>query len=103
AKENEIFNFTKKLLNWRKGNDIFAKGTFKHFRPYRGIYVYERKYNGRSVVVIFNGTDQEQTFQTQRYAEVLPKSVAKDPINGSKVEIGKEMTIAKRGVKILEF
>ncbi|MDR2824953.1 MAG: glycoside hydrolase family 13 protein [Prevotellaceae bacterium] len=103
AKENEVFNFAKNLLNWRKDNEILSKGGFKHFRPYKGVYVYERKYGNRSAVVLFNGTDADQTVETQRYAEILPKTTAKDVIDGSTVNIGKEITVKKRGVVIWEF
>ena len=29
--ENEAFEFTRKLLNWRKGNPVIGKGTLKHY------------------------------------------------------------------------
>ncbi len=31
------------------------------FRTHKGIYVYERKYGDKSVVVFLNGNDREQT------------------------------------------
>ena len=40
-----------KLLQWRKGNEVIAKGQLKHFAPNKGVYVYERKYGDKSVVV----------------------------------------------------
>ncbi|MDR1653946.1 MAG: glycoside hydrolase family 13 protein [Prevotellaceae bacterium] len=103
AKENDFFTFAKNLLNWRKGNEILSKGSFKHFRPYNGVYVYERKYNGRSAVVIFNGTDSEQTVAVQRYKELLPTGVAKEIISGENFSVEKDFKIEKRGIKILEF
>jgi glycosidase len=101
--ENEIFNFARTLLNWRKGNEILAKGTFKHFVPSQSVYAYERKLGERSVVVFLNGSDTQQTIATERYREILPKTTAKDVLNGGTVDTEKEITIAKRGVLILEF
>jgi glycosidase len=103
AKENEVFEYTKKLLNWRKGNEIISKGAFKHFAPVNGIYVYERKYNGKSVVVILSGSDSGKTISLERYKEILPESRAKDIISGNTVSLGDTLTISPRNVLILEF
>ena len=34
-----IFSFLQKLLQWRKGNEVIAKGQLKHFAPNKGVYV----------------------------------------------------------------
>lgn len=60
-----------KLLQWRKGNEVIAKGKLKHFAPNKGIYVYERKYGNQSVVVFLNGNDREQTIDLHPYQEIL--------------------------------
>jgi glycosidase len=104
AKENEVFEYTKKLLNWRKGNEVISKGSLKHFAPANGIYVYERKYNGKSVVVILCGSDSEKTMNLAPYKEILPESRAKDIISGSIINLDSEtLTIKPRSVFILEF
>ncbi len=103
ANQNEAFDYTRKLLNWRKGNEVIAKGALKQFVPYNGIYVYERKYNNKSVVVILSGSDSEKTISMERYKEVLPKSQAKDIISGNTVSLSETLTISPRSVLILEF
>ena len=37
--QNEAFTYMQKLLQWRKGNEVIAKGRLKHFAPNKGIYV----------------------------------------------------------------
>ena len=37
--QNEAYNFISKIANWRKGNDVIAKGSMKHFMPENGLYV----------------------------------------------------------------
>lgn len=101
--QNEAFDYTRKLLNWRKGNEVIAKGTLKQFVPYNGVYAYERKYNNRSVVVILSGSDSEKTISLERYKEILPKSQAKDIISGNTISLGETLTISPRKVLILEF
>lgn len=104
AQQNEAFDYMRKLLNWRKGNEAVAKGTLKHFAPIDGIYVYERKYNGKSVVVILSGTDSEKTIELAKYKEILPKGQAKDIVSEKVVNLnGENLTIKPRSVLILEF
>ena len=68
--QNEAFTYMQKLLQWRKGNEIIAKGRLKHFAPNKGIYVYERKYGNKSITVLMNGTDKTQTINLTPYKEV---------------------------------
>ena len=44
--QNEAWNYMQKLLKWRKGNEVIAKGKMKHFVPQNGVYVYARNLNG---------------------------------------------------------
>ena len=101
--QNEAFDYTRKLLNFRKGNDAICKGTMKHFAIRNGFYVYERKYNDSSVVVVMNGTDENQTLNLAPYKEVLPKSEATDFITGKKVALNDELLLEKRGILLLTF
>jgi glycosidase len=104
AKENAIFEYTKKLLDWRKGNETIAKGTLKHFVPANGVYLYERKYNGKSIVVILSGSDNEKIIDLTRYKEILPGGQAKDIVSGDIINLdNKTLIIKPRGVFILEF
>ena len=101
--QNEAFDYTRKLLNFRKNNEAICKGTMKHFAIRNGIYVYERKYNDSSVVVFMNGTDENQTLNLAPYKEVLPKSEAIDFITGKKVALKDELLLEKRGILLLTF
>ncbi len=64
------FNFTKKLLNWRKKSKAIHCGKLIHFVPENGSYVYFRCLKNESVMVVINKGDA-QTFITHRYQEVL--------------------------------
>ena len=101
--QNEAFDFTRKLLNWRKGNEVLGKGTLKHYSIQNGTYVYERKYNGRSVVVMMNGTGQAQTLNLTPYREILPQAEAKDFLSGRTVTLGETLELQPREILLLEF
>ena len=103
ALQNEAFAYTKCLLQWRKGNEVIAKGKLKHFSPHQGVYAYERKHGDKSVVVFLNGTDREQTISLSAYQEILPRTSARNVLEGKEVEIGKELTLPHRGVCVLSF
>lgn len=104
AQQKEAFDYTRKLLQWRKGNEVISKGSLKHFATSNSVYVYERKYNGKSVVLFFCGSDTEKTVNLDLYKEVLPANQAKDIISENIVNLSdRTLTIAPRSVLILEF
>ena len=101
--QKEQFDFSRRLLNWRKGNDAIAKGSLKHFAVRNGTYVYAREYHGHLVTVIINGTDAPQCIDLQYYKEVLPKSSAYEVIRGKSMELGNKFQLGEREVLVLDF
>ena len=102
--ENEAWNFTQRLLQWRKNNDVIAKGTLKHFIPQNGVYVYERNYNGKSVLVFMNGSSREQTLPLANYKEILSKNKMRDVVSGEIIilDLNSSLRFSPRQVFILE-
>lgn len=89
--QNEAYNYFKNLLHWRKGNEVIAKGNMKHFMPFNGTYVYSRSYDGKTVLVILNGTSKTQELPVARYAEVIQDhKQGKDIIDGSIIDFTQE-------------
>lgn len=102
--QNEAFDFMKKLLHWRQGNEAITKGNMIHFMPTNGIYLYRRSYNDKNVLIIMNGNDKEKKISMNRYREILdniPK--ARDIITGNEIIFEPEMTFAPRALMILEY
>lgn len=104
AIQNEAWSYLQTLLKWRKGNDIIAKGSMKHFMVNRGVYVYERSLNGKSVLIMINGTSKEVDLPLDRYAEVLHgKTSAKNIITGRTLSLDKQTTLAPKEVLVMEL
>ncbi|MDR2954720.1 MAG: glycoside hydrolase family 13 protein [Prevotella sp.] len=103
SKQNAAYDFMQKILHWRKDNNVIAKGSLKHFVSRDGIYVYERKYNNKSIVVFLNGTDQQKEIDLNSYKEVLQKEKANEVISGKAVDLKDKLSIDKRGVLVVEF
>ena len=102
--QNEAWNYMQKLLKWRKGNEVIAKGKMKHFVPQNGVYVYARNLNGKQVVVIMNGNAKDSVFPLDRYDEILKGYTSgKDVITGKVVSLQKELTLEAKDVLVLEL
>lgn len=101
--QNEIFGFTRKLLQWRKGNKAISEGDMKHFSVKEGVYVYSRQTESRTVTVFVNGTDHPVHVSLKRYQEVLPAQRAAEIISGKDVELGETLPMEGRGICILDF
>ena len=102
--QNESYNFYRNLLNWRKGNDVIAKGSMKQFMVQHGVYAYARQYKGKTVFVLLNGTDKEVKLPLKYYAEVLKdKTQGKDVISGKVTALNEELTMAPRQSMVIEL
>lgn len=71
AEQNELFNYLKAILNWRKTKSVIHTGKFMHFIPENGIYVYFRYTDSESVMVILNNNEEAKTLETKRFNERL--------------------------------
>ena len=102
--QNDCYNFYRTLLNWRKGNEVIAKGSMTQFMPQSGVYAYARQYNGKTVWVVVNGTDKEVNLPLKYYSEILKsKTQGKDIISGQTVSLNDALPMAARQSMIIEL
>jgi len=69
--QNEAFDFVKRILNWRKGNDAVQNGKLTHFLPEDGVYVYFRFTEDESVMIMLNNSNEDKEIDLKRFAENL--------------------------------
>jgi glycosidase len=69
SKENEAFNFVKKLANYRKNSEALQTGGLMQYVPEEGIYVYFRYHKNNTVMVIVNSNNKESSISTGRFYE----------------------------------
>ena len=63
ADPDSILNFYKKLLRFRKENEIVIYGTYKEYYPQSStLYVYERAYEGQRMLVVCSFSDKPVRF-----------------------------------------
>lgn len=103
--ENDAFDFTKKLLNWRKENPVIHSGKYLHFIPQDNCYVYFRYNDQKTVMVILNNSnDKTKKLDTSRFAEILKDfNTGYEVISGKKVDKLETIEIAPKSAMIIEL
>jgi glycosidase len=79
ANQEAYFQFTKSILNWRKGQKVIHEGKFLQYVPQNNVYVYFRylepvKALGKEaevIMVIINNSNKEETLTWSRFVEGL--------------------------------
>jgi glycosidase len=82
--ENEVFNYLKALLNYRKNNPVLQRGLMKQFIPENGLYVYFRYKEEKMVMVIANNNTEVNELNLSRFGEMLSGKS-----NGTEITTGK--------------
>jgi glycosidase len=86
--ENSIFNWTKRLANFRKNSTAISTGKLMQFAPENGVYVYFRYDGKQTVMCILNGSDKPSTIAAERFQERL-----KGFKTGTEVTTGKQVPV----------
>jgi glycosidase len=102
--QQQMWQWTSRLLHWRKGNEMITKGKMTQFIPFNGIYVIARQYQGRTALTILNGTTRPATMEVKRYAEVIGKATrVKDILTGRYYDLSTDLQLRPRQSLILEY
>ena len=102
--QNQYFDFTSKLLNWRKSKEVIHFGKMKHYVPVNNVYAYFRYNQSETVMVIINNSIESQTFKTNRFSESIQNHLGgKDIFSGKIIDLNNEITIEGKSVLILEL
>jgi glycosidase len=103
TKENDAFNYVRTLANYRKNTSALQTGKMMQYIPENGVYVYFRYDDKKTVMVIYNSHEKEQTITTERYEErIKGKLKARNVITDDAVELSK-LTIPGKGILVLEL
>jgi len=70
--ENEIYNYVRTILNWRKDATEIHSGKLTHYQPLDDIYVYFRYTDTESTMVIINNGDTSvNDYSLERFKESI--------------------------------
>jgi len=102
-KENDAFNYVRKLANYRKVTPALHDGKMMQYLPEQGIYVYFRYTDKQTVMVVYNSNEKEETTPTTRYDQRIKNAkTAKNVMTGEMVNLSK-LTIEPKSTLILEL
>ncbi len=103
-KQNEYFNFLKKVLNWRKSKTVMHMGKFLHYLPQENVYVYFRYNDSETVMVILNNSDEPKTIAPARFSEGLKGSkTGTDIISEKEISFENQIAIPAKTSMIIEI
>ena len=101
--ENEIYDYTKILLNYRKNNLVLQNGKMKQFTPYDGIYVYFRYNESKTLMIIANNNETNKDLDLDRFDEMLSgKLLGVDIVSQKTYELNHSINIPGKSVLIVE-
>lgn len=104
SEQKEFYQFTQKLLNWRKGKEVIHTGKTKNFVPKDGVFTYFRYNDKESVMVIINNNTKDQTLDLQYFEESLTGfSKGKEVISGKEFLLQKSLTVPAKTPFIIEL
>ncbi|RYG04948.1 MAG: alpha-amylase [Chitinophagaceae bacterium] len=102
--ENEIFDHTKKLANFRKTSPALTKGKMMQFVPEDGVYVYFRYTGSQTVMCVMNTNEQEKTIDLKRFSERTTSfTKAKDIVSEQAINLDQPLSIAGKKLWVFEL
>lgn len=104
ASQKKYFDFSKKLLNWRKNKDVIHNGKLTHYIPENNVYVYFRYNDLESVMVIVNNDNKKHQISNSHFAESLMNySSGKDILSNQNFDLKQDILIEGKSSLILEL
>jgi glycosidase len=102
--QKEFYQFTQKILNWRKGKDVIHTGKTKNYIPQDNVFVYFRYNDKESVMVILNSNEKDQVIDLKRFAESLNGfSKGKEIISERELSLQDTLTIPAKTSMVIEL
>lgn len=102
--QKQFFDFTKKVLNWRKNKEVIHSGKLTHYIPENNVYVYFRHNDTESVMVVLNNSLDNQKIKLNRFQENLKEFTSgNDILSGRTFDLKEELSVEGKSSLILEL
>jgi len=103
-KENEAFNYVRRLANYRNSTPALQSGKLMQYIPRGNIYVYFRYDAQKTIMVVLNEGDQPASVKTDRFHErILNFRNALNIMNGEVLPLDQDLPIPGKTVLVLEL
>lgn len=102
--QKAFHSFTKKVLNFRKNNEVLHFGKMLQFLPDNNVYVYFRYNENDRVMVVINNSLESRELDLSRYAEGLKAHVSgTDIISEKTIELKDKLTVEGQTSMIIKL
>lgn len=102
--QNEVFNYMKQLLSWRKTSPAVHYGKLLHFLPEDGVYTYFRVLDNEVVMVVINNSKEIRKLKVDRFSEMTaPFAQAADVLTNERLELGQGISVPARTARIFQL
>jgi len=103
-KQNQYFDFSKKIIRWRKTNAAVHFGKTLHYVPREDVYVYFRYTDTERVMVVVNNSLKKQHLPLSRYSEgIAGNTKALEVISGTSFRLSEVLEVPAETTLILEL
>jgi glycosidase len=100
----EAQQFMRMLLNWRKQQPVVHEGSWRHYAPEQGTYVYFRVLGERKLMVVLNKNRNETVLDLERFAaQVQPGQRAREVLSDQALTLQARQRIPARSAWVLEL
>ena len=104
AVENNYFDFTAQLFNWRKNEPVIHFGKTMHYAPQNEVYVYFRYTDNKTIMVVLNANEEDQTLNMQRFNQRIGSAqIGKDVFSKAVIPLTGQLPIPANSTKIISF
>ncbi|AXT50054.1 alpha-amlyase [Aquimarina sp. BL5] len=103
--ENDVFNYVKTILNWRKNAKSIHEGKLTHYQPVDNVYVYFRYTDMENTMIIINNSDKDYpNFDLERFNNSLEGyTKGKDILTGKKLQNLQSVNLSKNTALIIDL
>jgi len=103
-KEDNIFQYLKRLANFRKNSSAITTGKLMQYLPVNGVYVYFRYDAKQTIMCVMNTTDQSATIDLSRFAERMNGfTKAYDAATGVTFNLEPKLTLGEKYLLVMEL
>jgi glycosidase len=103
-KENEVFNWTRTIANYRKNSSALKTGKLMQYVPQNGTYTYFRYDDKQTIMVVVNTSKEEKTVDPQRFTERTNGfTKGRNIVTSSTTNLSAEWKIPAKTIWILEL
>ena len=101
--QKDVYDYTRHLMNWRKGKSVIHSGRTMHFIDRDNTYAYFRYDDSDVVFVYINNSDVKHRVPWSRYKEIAAElGIGVDVVSGETVDM-QSVDVAPMSALVVEF